>query len=159
MNATGLLNLPQNDDEHFNKLQRGFTAIETFIVLGVIILIAIGVAKNIGPMQVEYKVYQITNQASTIHAGASSWAGGGVYTGVSMALLKDDYIPSDFVDGKGINPYNGDVTATANTDPYNLDITFLKIKNDAGVRTVKKYGSTYASYDKATKTLVLTMQG
>jgi len=159
MNAIISLKLAPCNDEYLEKKQQGFTAIETFIVLGLMILVAIGVAKSIGPMQVEYKVYQITNQATTVHAGASSWAGGGVYTGISMAALKDDYLPRDFIDGKGINPYDGDVTAEPNTDPYNLDVSFTKIKKDAGVRTVKKYGSNYAAYDEATKTLVITMQG
>ncbi|NQZ49374.1 MAG: hypothetical protein HRT95_04035 [Moritella sp.] len=159
MNVADKLTILQRCNNHDEKKQRGFTAMELFIVLGVIILIAIGVAKSIGPMQVEYKVFQISNQATTIHAGASSWSGGGVYTGVSMGILQDDYIPSDFIDGKGINPYNGDVEVKANADPYNLDIVFSKVKNDAGVRTVKKFGSSYASYDKATKILIITMQG
>ncbi len=129
------------------------------IVLAIMAIILVVGAKNIGPISTEYKVWQISNQASQVHNGATSWRQNGVFTGVSMTALDPDYVPSDIGDGVKVNPYGGDVQAAANaTDPYRLDITFTGIPDDAGNRLVRKYGAD-AVFTSSSSQVVITVGG
>ncbi|MBO1897643.1 type II secretion system protein [Shewanella sp. BF02_Schw] len=134
----------------FGIVQKGFTLIELVVTLSILgILMAVAATAYNDTSLAESN--RLQSDVDKISKQAVKYASGGVFTGISMALLcADEYLNSDVCgtagDGTGANPWAGNYTiSVATTSPNRFSVKATAVPTNVGTSVAKYYKKTARS--------------
>lgn len=139
------------------RKERGFTLIELVLVIGIIALLIMSVGLTSGIRETA-KLHSAAESVKTIRAAAEGRlaAGNMTYTGVSVDVLKTaGLLPANFT-AAGSNPWGGDYTVAANTDPNKVDISLTAVSEAASTRLSALFSNSAAATSYASETWTAT---
>jgi len=129
----------------------GFTLIELVLVISIValLLMAIGVTSGV---RESARVHAAAESVKALRTAAESYiaAGSMTYTGITVAGLQTaGYLPAGF-SATGSNPWGGNYTIAANSDPSRVDISLTGVGITASTRLSVLFansaqGTSYAS--------------
>ena len=110
-------------------------------------------------VKVKLNVGEANFTVGTLVSGAGDWVVGRTngYTGITVKALSDDqYIKAELGDGTGQNPWGGNYTVAAGTNPYDLVVTVTSVPDEACNRLAAKSPQAACSSGTVTYTIQAT---
>ena len=115
--------------------KKGFTLIELVMVISIVALLLMAIGLTTGVKE-NARVHAAAESVKTLRTAAESYiaAGNMTYVGITIAGLQTAaYLPATFT-ATGSNPWGGDYSIAADTDPNKVDISLTSVSETAASR-------------------------
>ena len=137
--------------------KKGFTLIELVLVISIIALLLMAIGLTSGVKE-NARVHAAAESVKSLRTAAESYIASGnmTYTGITMAGLQTaGYLPAAF-NATGSNPWGGDYTIAADSDPDKVDISLTGVNATAAARLSSLFTNSASSTSYASGTWTAT---
>ena len=137
--------------------KKGFTLIELAIGIAIIAVLILAISAGAG-MRENANVQSAAQSVNTLRTAAENYIASGnlTYTGVDVATLKTmSLLPSNF-SGTASNPWGGDYTVGANTNPSKIDVSLTSVNAPASTRLNALFANSASSTNYSGTTWTVT---
>ena len=137
--------------------KKGFTLIELVLVISIVALLLMAIGLTSGVKE-NARVHAAAESVKTLRTAAESYIASGnmTYTGISVSGLQTaGYLPASFV-AAGSNPWGGDYSIAANSDPNMVDISLTGVSSTGGSRLSALFTNSAAATTYASDTWTVT---
>jgi prepilin-type N-terminal cleavage/methylation domain-containing protein len=137
--------------------KNGFTLIELVLVISIVALLLMAIGLTSGVKE-NARVHAAAESVKTLRTAAESYIAAGkmTYSGISMTGLQTaGYLPAGF-SATGSNPWGGDYSIMANSDPNKVDISLTGVNATASARLSALFVNSASATNYASDTWTAT---
>ena len=117
------------------RAKKGFTLIELVLVISIVALLLMAIGLTSGVRE-NARVHAAAESVKTLRTASESYiaAGNMTYAGITIAGLQTaGYLPASF-SATGSNPWGGNYSIAADSDPNKVDISLTGVSTTASAR-------------------------
>ena len=137
--------------------RKGFTLIELVLVISIVALLLMAIGLTSGVKE-NARVHAAAESVKSLRTAAESYIASGnmTYTGITMAGLQTaGYLPAGF-NATSSNPWGGDYSIVADSDPNKVDISLTGVNTTAAARLSSLFTNSASSTNYASNTWTAT---
>ena len=139
------------------KSKKGFTLIELVLVISIVALLLMAIGLTSGVKE-NARVHAAAESVKSLRTAAESYiaAGNMTYTGIAIdGLQTAGYLPAGF-SATGSNPWGGNYSIAADSDPNKVDISLTGVSTTASARLSSLFTNSASATNYASNTWTVT---